>query len=1563
MMFARAFNCVALAIGLIAATPAQQSYAQRGTTVNAGVVLLDSNLTAGVPSNSNPFVWYNLDQNSRVKPAGWDFENPIANAVATQATVNRWTALGGPVPAINDRLTKSEASYWEVSLSAASDTDLSKFDVLSVSIYQDLLLSSRERERLRRFVDQGGVLWIDVTDASPVDYINNLPVPFKIVAGSGSLFADFFHPLLSYPNILDSTALNSIQIQGSGVIAQITAGDLAGMSTTQFGSPADFLQFQPVVRDGSNNSAIAVAQLGNGYILVTARGTAQALNRTLVSGNPSVYSVNQTFYAQTPTFDQSSNAAARLMVNAISLPTTHGMPQQGSRGMNGSPVDMGAPLLRRWKDIPPIAAGALSTSTPALFKGLMIVSVNDPGGSRVYVYNAKPGTDLDGTGSADKGIPDYLYGQQQDLLWKSAVIPGPISSPTCLEVPSAGASGFPLDQILVVGGDGALYAFDAFNIDAATHHIRTPLPIGTPPDATETDVNWVYGPLAPTGSVTVIPAGGPSAPTIHEGLAFIADSQNTGSDPAGRIWIVDPATGIIKTNGASELALGGAAAPGLNGPSSSPTIGYIPIQDNSGGVDRVVYLASGPTSVGGPSSTAGITSLWLGARGEKPASFDAISSPGLVKIFTRASLSPGCEIYQAAAADPFAFKLTVLDQNGIPLPQATMSSVFSGAPTYQVNGEVDVPCSAWDPTWSGVRIDYTIDWAVSPVTSVIRGNEFFPDDTARARRVIGSPALGPDGTLFVVVSTQNDGSASSGGGDLYALSESGRGVFKLLYRFSLYGEHQITESQGETVDYKEVLYDNDGVTSFSPFIQGSISNLTFSGAPAIRGSVVYVTARGIKNAVVPVTVLLALKADPEPVEIRTGDLQPNFQLAQPEITGSDTKNVPERYNLLLPNQYTYTKDPGAPFGTIHIDSLMSSQRGSVQNAFSASQPILIRQAGLPDQLVEPSASGGFWNPLLWYSCFNGYDNRSAPMVTGNTVFFAATSMLPSILSTGAIGPLSGLLVGMNSDISTSDPGNTPDSGFPTGRNRPWLVQANQINLIPSFTANPNFRWPQIVGSTGIADYALRLNQTVLDGSTTSYGVVAGEGTLASLGDNGVYAYGLADFFVADEGRLARFDSSGNALFTSDVSLQTGLQGDVSNVGNLKPLVRPTRAYPLSQREMIVVDPGANRLAEMTTSGRETRSIEKMIVDSVYRVDGFNTNEPLTLNSPRDVAVYQDYVLAANNPLASPMPYEFWIHYIIADAGNKRLIELVDRYGADITTNEVRGPVAVGGAPQIGVLYWHSPSTFTGKNWEYGSVAREILPDGLNSRPIVVAGIGSAGTTSTDVGLGTPAPGSQREEGTGNGSILVFDGANSQVITSVLLPAVPTNTIWKWTNGVPALDPSIRSGRQKKLSNLSSVTMKIIPAGAGAGQLSIMFTDSTGVYEIVKSGSDWVVTWMLTNDAYKAMRGLNAPFGGAVPMGSPDNTNPLDLRATYARRLPSNEVLIVNGYSGSIRSGGGFSGEILQVNGDVDGSENNAVPGFGFTKTNFGFGTNSIRFKLGPIEGARGLLIPVFADRR
>jgi hypothetical protein len=197
-----AFGITCLA--LVSSAFAQRGYAQRTQDIRAGIVVIDSATVGGQPDNPTPHAWYNLDSNTRIKPAGWNIFNPRALTTMTAAANARWSAIasvvGGPVPAVDATLTKRDASYWEVPLTTASDAVIQDYDVLLLSAYGNVSLNPIEREKLRTFVDNGGMLWIDVnadTITNGIDLVNNFPLPFKMTGGGGGLNADFFSPLMT----------------------------------------------------------------------------------------------------------------------------------------------------------------------------------------------------------------------------------------------------------------------------------------------------------------------------------------------------------------------------------------------------------------------------------------------------------------------------------------------------------------------------------------------------------------------------------------------------------------------------------------------------------------------------------------------------------------------------------------------------------------------------------------------------------------------------------------------------------------------------------------------------------------------------------------------------------------------------------------------------------------------------------------------------------------------------------------------------------------------------------------------------------------------------------------------------------------------------------------------------------------------------------------------------------------------------------------------------------------------------------------------------------------------
>jgi hypothetical protein len=287
--------------------------------------------------------------------------------------------------------------------------------------------------------------------------------------------------------------------------------------------------------------------------------------------------------------------------------------------------------------------------------------------------------------------------------------------------------------------------------------------------------------------------------------------------------------------------------------------------------------------------------------------------------------------------------------------------------------------------------------------------------------------------------------------------------------------------------------------------------------------------------------------------------------------------------------------------------------------------------------------------------------------------------------------------------------------------------------------------------------------------------------------------------------------------------------------------------------------------------------------------------------------------------------ELWVHYLIADTGNRRIIELIDRYVADPNTFAVGGPVLdANGDPQFAKLLWHTPENFSGKEWQYTAIQRfQVgLDPNNNAKYIYIAGIGDMMPTRVGIGADLPSGTGPRETGGGAGGIMIFDSATpagNQVINEINV------------NGV-----------RKHLSAINSISVRPLNRAGTFISYAIMFTDATGVYEIAKNGTSWDVIWMMPNNVYQAIRHVK-------------------LRAVAAKRLANGDVLITNDFNGQTDFVNGppqqqprdFFGEITQWSADA----------YNVAQPNFGFSMRSIRFELPPVVGSRSLRSPEFADRR
>lgn len=1613
-------------------------YAQKRRTINAGTLLIESQrisvddlLTVPVetdtfPANISPHLWYNLDQNAVVKPAAWTFDNPLGQTLLTAEAARRW---GNAFP-VGFQLGKRHAPYWEILLSNVDDGALARFDVLNLTLNGTLSLNSQEREKIRRYIDQGGILWVDlVNDASlGLDLANGLPYGFDWVVSALPIEANLNHPVLSSPNAMSLDEVSRMSytgVLGNALTVPVDLTPYAVASISSWVTPDSFRL--EAVAGNVDGRSVSVAQLGEGFLVLSARGATATLNRGLIfaAPPPRIPQINRGFIGLDPANDDAFNAAAKFAVNTVSLVSNYATTGAGSRHSGASAVNVEAPMLRRFSA--DFGGAVFEQNKPsAIFNGYLVTTTDGV----VRVFDANPGRDIDSNGDPDDGVtddgdldndlvPDVIQlGLGADLVWSSTAPSNGgtrFSPPTVVAVPntqitnplrldSFGAEIPATNQIWVTDDAGNVYVFDLNNPGivnvAPLQNVAAQSPV--PPPSLELPLNDPLGPFAPT---------------VHEGLIFIADSRQL--DSQGRVWVIDLVTGNRVVTGTDWYLRGDAL---LNPSGAAPTVGYVPVVDNPGALDRVVYVPQQPTTVG-PPRPASVSSLWVGARGERPLRLTRIG-PTVIRVTTRAN-QLALPIVYGGPADSLGIKVTLYkpkqpgQQVGdpVPLDDGNLAVVeglidnFTGVITDPgTKGEFDIELSPtanvlwdFDGTTTATqdddvewRVDYTIDWGQigvlgGPPTSrpYIRGNLEFPDTAANTNVITGNAALGPNGNLLVATSAPGDNGVGSA---LFNLKEVKPGEFRLVYRYDLYDDLTFNLNNGLTpadaVNLPASVVDEDGILDDFPFLATSIRYLKFVGAPTVRGDTVYCTAVGEKLTGIKTSAVFAFEADPPPLEFFVNGTDTNFSIVQPDVSRSNNRVLPTVMSNLPTRVFTAEPTNNNQIRVI-FNSAMTVTRGRMADTLSSSLPIIVRRANATDTLIEPETfvqtsygafpglARGRFSPLLWYSVINGYRATTSAVVAGDTFFVGGGSLLPSLIVNGALGPFDerGLLFAYEARLSPNNPFLEANSV------RSWQQQlwtGRKLSPTPGdFEFAEAVKWPRLKGASDLGQLRVRVLQATINEERV-LNLAVGSGVLAAAGQQSLHAFTAGDFVVVDEGRVSRFDPSGNPLWSASQSQSSGERQSVSGSSIGKRFSRPARMYPdpAKSGSFWVVDSGNDRVVLVDPAGDEVRSISELKLDPNFVPQGMNDSEAMTLREPRDVYVYESVKTnppapgEQPNPFTNPRPRELWRHVFIADSGHNRIIEALDRYEID-ESGRVIGVVSYFDPNKstvqkaLGIVAWHTPEQLSGKRFSYHSISSTLVDDGLGNRTRTFAlGFGNVEPGRATFGL-DPSP-QDLDSSSGYGGVVILDDNNTQVITKFSVPAVSAGAYLEETapgSGVYDNISSLKAAQpDHKIAGMRSVSVRYINTALYGPRLAVMITEATGIYEIVQADlsdpDSWVVNWMLTNDAYVGMRRPNT----AAPYNLSDIAdNPMRLQAQYARRLDSGEVLVVNGYLGETRGGSPFTGEVFLLDGIV--GMPGLVQGYDPTLINIGFDSLSIVYELPPVVGIRPIVRPVYAERQ
>lgn len=1469
-----------------------RGYEPRTVTINAGVVQYKANDTLV----RDVYTFYAMERRTDLKPLGLSFRNPFAPAGTT----------------------RNQAAYWLVDVSRLNDNQLARYRILLISRTDWGGMTAEIREKLRRFVDSGGVLWVDVPQQGATGTLFFPEV--APVANTGAIsIVNLNHPLLRGYYTLTPAEMASLGIRGRG-----------------FGGGAlDISANRPVLQIVSAVSAsapvIAAATYGSGRIIVSAAGIAAAINAPLVSTLPGRQ--GQAFELG---MESVPDLELKFAYNLVRWAGAGSSDAFNPRRANAVAGQYGAPLAVRWRD--PNTQYALQNGAPVVYGGLVFVV----SGSRLICYDAVPTRDLDGDGRADDGILDFEQGESFDRVWQ-VELGGQSSPPVVVETPQG------LQVIVVVGTQ--VRSYWALPRDSAG---RIP-PVG--------QLVWSVNSSAPAAAVPTTADGQIPAPIVIDNTLLLVPSlHQSGSQQSAGFFAVllsnppqvvrssnvfpnewfQPRTGNIGT-----WLLPAAA-------------GYVPNYGQGGGNDIVVYFGT-TRDVGGSGTNQlqGVQAFWLGAKGEVLT--PAINSAGVYQNYLRSRITGRARYYvpDDGLNNPLHPRVFRINNTTGAIEDITSLCVFN-PPSEQ--GRINY---TGDITGYTFIVDYYIDWAYASNLNIMfrtfASLPPFSDSSSVPPQQLRGFTLAPNGILYITTGTQGiDPNTASG--SVIALQEQSpptqqqtRGGSRVLWRWQSHGGYsQVVPGSSEPVVvppsaiYNEpneyfmrfvgrfLRFSNDFVPNANAEPQRQWMNFTFIGSPIYYDGAVYAFAVGqarVGPFGFPYTAIVALDAEPEQFVI---------DLGAPIVATGDVRLSQRDYGRSGPNPTTniissLTYSPNSPnpdikvdftTGQIRITGFSQADGGGqirlLENVLSLTQPVQV-SVGTFNTLVDPDTIAGNWNNLRWYAVLLGQQLQANPVLVGDTMFLPCQITVPTGSGLETFGGIIGI---------ATDP----------YRLQPDLAQRkDQAGAVPRVDPfNPLkyqsiIRWPFIDDLIAdleenpdpvafIRGFFERFAQDFRLGTGLSP-IAVGEGLMVISAAEGLHAFSRQATIIADESRLLEVDTAGRVVWSTENTQLDFYTGSIVPSKSRYPITPNARVYRYGENELLVVEPERNRVAILDRAGAEVRTITRFIPDRVPLRDAngvitqiidlrdeawaqannlpssnYIAGAPDTLRNPTDVTVWTEFVPASRNPYTNRQVLEYWTHYTITDAGNARVVDVVDRFVVDPNTFTVGAPVQ---HPQLGamlgVLYWMTPSQRLERAYRYVSAQRFEYWDGAQTRVGFATLVQNTAASSFEaVALNDPLDPRTPEAGMITLQLIVNGRDETLYIRRMRLPDGRI---------VPILAP------------VAIDTAKRSASGQGNAGLYLLVTTSTGIYELQVPltgtiGDTLPVTWMLTNEVYT--NNIRTRFRNRDV--SDEVVRPILLKARQARYLGNGNVLIVNGYTGTtvVRTANGdqereFPGEVLELN--------------------------------------------------
>lgn len=1223
-------------------------YGSPQRTINAGIISDYGDLTSAAVSSSpgypvNPYVFAQLNDSTDALPVGWILVNPLAPRNVNETISQTWGYnLGDPV-------TNNMGAYWAVPLQSTAEAQLQQFQVLLLEVNQDPNLAAPDLEKLRQYVDGGGILWIDGIGSSAA--LGNTFTSWLQASVTGSNSPDletlsngggtFYGPALSLgiPAINDPYDL-SLGLQFDYMTGGATQYSSLG-AVSNNPDPLFFLGERQT--DASNHAYVGVGHLGAGEVIFTPWGLSSVI------GAPSAAS-----QAVPTTLTTADIPLLQLASNLIAQSNTSLNALRDRQAASANDDAFGTAVMPTWR----YTVTGASASAQAVTYGRFAYVVN-PADSSVHWLDLTPtGNQASNEFGKVQGYTPAVLGTAGSIFSTPAVWPGFCAfdssftgNPTSLA--DGGADGFV--HLFVEDSAGAVHWVNMASGDTKV------LPVSNP--------SGNEGGSA--GSLGTFGSGVPPAPIVYEHRIFATEpngqlfiSDLLGTPYTGNPYTGTPATGFSDSGGTTYTA---DPLTGTEVGMGSPVVGIV--HDDCNNI------------VAAYTTNRGLYTILCGARGEKLV--DAGFDPSGDRLYATklAGSAPMNSSNTNGTIDPYpaSYGLYTLSPGGVK-QYITLSAT---TPIDQTGQHFVVPSTGTggtitDPGAGEVFADYDVNWNLSQFSETT--NSPLTSQGALDRLMVGyanstlttsgsggayatmmsSPTMDQNGDIFYI----DNFSSSNGAPDtsvtcLRDAYQVGNSKLRWRYRLPTANDFNWFVAQASTSNTQTGLKDAAG-RDYSLIGNGFGPNVAdqywFVGTPVIdsRGSVYAAATDGVNSAIFRFdtgdTISASLAVGNNAITTSSVQIIQQSAGASVDEFGSSPQflNATTNFSANSAGQITFGNF-GQLAGNTMYPLFSEGEPVNVQYTYSGGQG-----TGLPPPNVP------LFTNVSWVADLSSTGNQKqwVPSSITNVGVITGMAVVGDYLYFGAIGQ-----TGTTHLYRLY----TQDSG--TGGADPGYYDMTVLNTNKK-------RVLEDLGDTGVGAAT-----PLASGISSTGNVTASNGTVEVSGPNGIVNFQTEMTLVTDHNRLLGLDADGDAMFAVDstdnnISYQPqGVNPPTQTATTSIPLNRPTDVTQLSTDRYLLADRGNNRCVEIDRNGDILWELSKFADSYGLLAAG----DPLTLNDPSSVQIWRD---SCQN-----------VHYLIADSGNYRIVDVVDTF-----TNGDTSPVHV--------LDWVSE---TGdRNYRFESAFRYIV---------------------------------------------------------------------------------------------------------------------------------------------------------------------------------------------------------------------------------------------------------------